>query len=296
MRESDAADAALASGDFDEAARRYALAAELEEAALDMVSPNLKRTVGILGVSAATLWLEAGRFTEAIAVTERLLRFGGLDPYHRGQLDEIAELARGVVAGTGTDRVVHELGRHFRSPIRTSLQSQLARIRADAYFGADFVAKLYEEYGDILRRYIASIVPREDADEILDAVLIKFLTRRGIYDPTRGTLRMFLIAVARNECLAYLRRQRRFEELVAIPPDVTFDPTAALDARVTSEELLSSLGAPCKKLLTAYFLDGFSFPEIASQLGISQEAARKRVSRCLRTARLVYARLTTRAR
>jgi RNA polymerase sigma-70 factor, ECF subfamily len=291
----DRADAALAHGNLDEAMRQYAAAAELEEAALDLLPRTLQRTTGILGVSTATLYLEAGRFADAIRVTELLIESGGLDPYHRSQLEEIGELAVGVTTATGTDATTYQLGRQFYAPIRTRLQMELASIRSSAEAGADEVGRLFTEYGDYMRAFIRRYVQApDDADDVISNVFVKFVQDPKKYDPARGSLRAYLAMTARFEALRHFRQRSRFEDLVDTPPDVKFDPTAALDAHITSDELLSHLKPACRDLLRKYYIDGWSANEMAAALSLSLDELRSKIRTCVKQARRVYANLARR--
>src|ERR1700741_3239868 len=77
-------------GGDDEAAKAlYAQAAQLEAEVLGGIPQDKRRTIGIIGVSVASLWYDAGEYSNAGETARRLLARGDLLPSARSALTEI---------------------------------------------------------------------------------------------------------------------------------------------------------------------------------------------------------------
>lgn len=106
-----------------------------------------------------------------------------------------------------------------------------------------------------------------------------------------SSLRTYACNVARYTCLEHIRRRRN---------EVAFDPERhpALDLSSAPEasylsteehrrniEAFASLPADCREILRMICLEGSSYREVASRLGISEAALKSRIHRCRMTCR-----------
>jgi hypothetical protein len=80
------ADRAMRAGDRGDALRHFALAAQAEEQGFRLVEADKPRTVGIMAVSAAALYLKAGLFADAERVAAEAMTRNSLQSYYRKQL------------------------------------------------------------------------------------------------------------------------------------------------------------------------------------------------------------------
>lgn len=108
------------------------------------------------------------------------------------------------------------------------------------------------------------------------------------YDPARGSVRAFVVTIARHALIDEIRARRkvRQEEAEALErlPDLCPSPEGALSERGELERLTRAIAqAPdeIRQLLSLRYGDGLSTPEVAETLGITPAAARKRLSRAL---------------
>jgi hypothetical protein len=92
------AEAASRAGDRREALRLYRLAAGAESLAVAQIDAGKPRTLGILSVSAAALWLKADDLVAAEEASYRSLAIGGLPEFAKQQLREILQVAWNEVA------------------------------------------------------------------------------------------------------------------------------------------------------------------------------------------------------
>jgi len=129
---------------------------------------------------------------------------------------------------------------------------------------------------------------RDIVQETLSRTLASIADRRFRGD---ASLQTYARNVARYTCLEHIRRRRH---------EVAFDPEthAAGELRSAPEasflsteehlrnlEAFASLPADCREILRMICLDGCSYHEVASRLGISDSALKSRIHRCRLTCR-----------
>lgn len=125
------------------------------------------------------------------------------------------------------------------------------------------------------------------AAEVFAAALV---SRRG-YRPDRGSARQWLLGIAANKVADAQRRgrvERRAQQQVGMAAvtwtDADFDRVASA-ADASGQELLEALPPAQRTAVQARILKGRSYLEIARDSGVSEQTARKRVSRGLATMR-----------
>lgn len=136
-----------------------------------------------------------------------------------------------------------------------------------------------------------AIARKELAEEAVQEVLRRALTRSAGYDPARATpigwLHGFLNHVLSEQCRE-VRKQ---------PAQPDADPAVwdALEARLAGDapdltDLLDALPADQRHIVSIHHLDGMSHREIADRLGISEAASRVRLARAMNALRQLAAR------
>jgi RNA polymerase sigma factor (sigma-70 family) len=131
-------------------------------------------------------------------------------------------------------------------------------------------------------------VERDLVQETLSRTLVSLSDHRFQGD---ASLKTYARNVARYTCLEHIRRRRH---------EVVFDPElhpagdlwSAPEASYLSTEehrrnleAFASLPADCREILGMICLEGASYREVASRLGISQAALKSRIHRCRLTCR-----------
>jgi RNA polymerase sigma-70 factor (ECF subfamily) len=131
-------------------------------------------------------------------------------------------------------------------------------------------------------------VERDLVQETLSRTLASLSGHRFHGD---ASLRTYARNVARYTCLEHIRRRRH---------EVAFDPElhAAEDLRSAPEasylsseehhrnlEAFAALPMDCREILRMICLEGASYREVASRLGISEAALKSRIHRCRLTCR-----------
>lgn len=173
-------------------------------------------------------------------------------------------------------------------PLRDELHARrLARAREGD--GEAFRALYRDLYPEVARFVARRVRARADAEDLTGRVFVAFVERLADYDRGRGSVRGWLLTIARNAVIDHFRRLR---------------PTAAVDehllpsahegplADLLQREQLGRLAAlvhelppDTRELLALRFADGLRHREIAAVLGLQEAAVKQRVSRALRDLR-----------
>jgi RNA polymerase sigma-70 factor (ECF subfamily) len=153
----------------------------------------------------------------------------------------------------------------------------------------DAFRSLYLElYGPVSRFIRRRIGRPEDAEDLTARVFQKLLERLDDFDAGRGTVPMFVLAMARSTVIDHIRATRGsvpVEDLAGVLADETGTP---LDALVREEELrevravLGELPPDVREMFALRFGDGLRHAQIAEILGLQVAAVKQRFSRALR--------------
>lgn len=110
--------------------------------------------------------------------------------------------------------------------------------------------------------------PREDAEECVNDVMLRLLTRRERYDPGRGSVETYVRVMTRTEALSRLRR----EGPEAIPLREELYLTGGPEEYIGDivEEIIAGLSLRERQLFTLRFLYGMDSRETARRLGMSR--------------------------
>lgn len=140
-------------------------------------------------------------------------------------------------------------------------------------------------YKEIYRYLAYRIVQRQDAEDAVARVFMKAWEKLNGYDPARGSLREWLMGIAKNEMKMYWRGRRptcNLDDLANLLVDTSSEyRVALLDDERAVAEIFAMLGDEEKALLAMHYLDGMTYEEIAAIVDARVPAIRKRVSRTL---------------
>jgi RNA polymerase sigma-70 factor (ECF subfamily) len=159
-------------------------------------------------------------------------------------------------------------------------------IKADNYVSYN---RLFMEYYDKLRLFVESIVADHDsAKDIVQEVFIKLWTDRKTI-MLQTTLFGYLIQMAKNKALNFVRdeKNRRILLKEKMDEDNAFwyrcRPESAGFSEVL-EECLRHLSVRSREILLMYYVDGYKQKEIAEKLGISVQTVKNQM--CISIKRL----------
>ncbi len=151
----------------------------------------------------------------------------------------------------------------------------------------------YHVHGSLIGNLIKNCADRpEDVDDIFQEVWLVLIEKlpKLRYDPKRGSLRAWVIVVARCAALREARRQRRYRAdaltpgLAAVLIDPGPDPAPELEReqeRQWVRSILATLGAKLSELshriMVLHCFERQSVPEIAAALSLSEDCVHKRL-------------------
>lgn len=156
----------------------------------------------------------------------------------------------------------------------------VAIFKEDSEHADDAFREVYSRYAPRVNAYCLRVLGnRQQADDVFQETFIRFYERVKTSYKT-GTIRGFLITIARNLCLNQKRDKKSniaFEEYHSIISDNLPGEREELYNIITSS--LDLLDFEYKEPLVLRIYDGMSYKEIAEICDISPENARKRVFR-----------------
>jgi RNA polymerase sigma factor (sigma-70 family) len=148
------------------------------------------------------------------------------------------------------------------------------------------------EYEGVLRAYLFRYAPNpSDVDELLQETYARLLGMAAKDSSQIRSVRAFVLTIARNVALDWLRHQRVVPvELVAdISALDVLDERAKVDEIVSAREelellaeVVASLPARCRQAFTLRRVYGLGQKEIAARLGISENTIEQLLTRAVR--------------
>ena len=117
---------------------------------------------------------------------------------------------------------------------------------------------------------------RSTAEEATQDAFLALWRTPGRYDPSRGTLKTWLLTVVRNRSVDLLRSGARHAGNVEFDPILAerlhaaepTDPDADHDERRRARELLDTLPIEQLQVIELAFFHGLTHPQIAARVGI----------------------------
>jgi RNA polymerase sigma-70 factor (ECF subfamily) len=137
-----------------------------------------------------------------------------------------------------------------------------------------FFDELYDRYAATLHGVLCTIVRDTDlAKDLLQDTFIKIWQSLESYDPKRGTMFTWMLNIARNTAIDYLRsRQHQQQQKTDELPDYVYEHEQwSVEPEVDHigvRELLDTLDCECRRVLELAYYRGYTHSEIAEELGI----------------------------
>ena len=156
----------------------------------------------------------------------------------------------------------------------------------------DAFRALYGElYGPVAKYVARRVGRREDAEDLVAKIFHKLLERLPDIDKERGSVRMFVLAMARNAVIDHARTRRGDVPIDVAEGLLADEAGTPLDALLREEDLrglravLLELPDDTREMLALRYGDGLRHAEIAELYGINEAAVKQRFSRALRALR-----------
>jgi RNA polymerase sigma-70 factor (ECF subfamily) len=153
--------------------------------------------------------------------------------------------------------------------------------------------RLYRDLHPLVARFVARRVDsRADAEELVAEVFRRVVEHLAEFDEKRGSVRAWVLRIARNAVIDHYRTRKRplALELDLIVSNGVQDG-GPLDHMIADErtarirELLATCPDETRTLLAMRYGDGLRHAEIAELLGLGEAVVRKRISRAVRELR-----------
>jgi RNA polymerase sigma-70 factor (ECF subfamily) len=121
---------------------------------------------------------------------------------------------------------------------------------------------------------------REACDDIVQAVFIKLWNKPKLDEEDRN-IGLWLLMVARNECMDFFRKRSRFTRLRV---DYSRETPMYCDSAVEKKfawELLGNLNETDRTIVYLHIREGYTYKEIADSLATTENAVRVKACRAL---------------
>jgi RNA polymerase sigma-70 factor (ECF subfamily) len=162
---------------------------------------------------------------------------------------------------------------------------------ADSIVGGshDALAEAYSRYGRQVHALAERLRGRSDADDVVQDVFLRLWDRPDCFDPTRGSLRSFLMMQAHGRAIDLLRSDasRRARDHTTLaerrPGSPAVDETAL--ARLAGDhacKLMSRLTAIERQAIVLAYFGGHTYGDVAKLLALPEGTVKSRIRSGLR--------------
>ena len=139
------------------------------------------------------------------------------------------------------------------------------------------LATVYDQFGALVFGLASRLVGRQTAPDIVQEVFAALWDHPERFDADRGSLRTFLVVLARRRCIDQLRRtgrrvaneERAHRSTTVVAPNVD----EAAIAMITGDRLrtaLSQLPEEQRRAITLAYFEGLTFRQVATETGVSE--------------------------
>jgi RNA polymerase sigma-70 factor (ECF subfamily) len=136
------------------------------------------------------------------------------------------------------------------------------------------LAAVYDQYSAVVFGIAVRLVGPAHAADICQEVFLSMWDHPERFDPTRGSLRTFLVTIGRRRCIDHLRRG--YATRPVTEPNVD-EAAMALVAGQRVRDAVSRLPDAQRRAIELAYFDGLSFREVAVATGASEGTAKSRI-------------------
>ena len=135
----------------------------------------------------------------------------------------------------------------------------------------DALRAAYLQYGSLVYTYCRRTLDESRAKDVTQEVFISAWKSRGRYEPARGTLAGWLIAITKNRIVDNVRSEQRHEWRRS-DNDPTGVPVAAeveqIGDRLMITEALRCLSDRARRVITLHYFDDLTHQQIADRMSL----------------------------
>lgn len=140
-------------------------------------------------------------------------------------------------------------------------------------------------YGPLVKGVMIKIAGYEqsvDIQEGIAQVFVRLWQYRERFDGEKGTLKSYLVAMARNEALRMLKAGKRHQESVdeALALDISLDMTHELTRKINRkiiQDVVGELGEPDRQIFIRRYFWGERIKIIALELALEEKFVENRI-------------------
>ncbi|BCJ33957.1 RNA polymerase sigma factor [Actinocatenispora thailandica] len=155
--------------------------------------------------------------------------------------------------------------------------------------GADGALRaVFDRYGPAVWRLARSVLPTAtDAEDVLQATFVSAWQARESYDPARGSLLTWLLAIARRRSIDQLRARRRHERVMTVEAALSPSDAGRADGvdgivdRLVMADEIRQLPPEQQRLVHLAFFDDLSHQQIAQRTGLPLGTVKSRLRRAM---------------
>ena len=150
--------------------------------------------------------------------------------------------------------------------------------------GDEYIEKAVENYSDAMLNAAYSILKSTaDAEDVVQEAFLKYIRKRPVFNSDEHE-KAWLIKVASNICKDILRKRKHYSF-------VSLDEIRNLGTSENNAQILGmlvSLEEKYRIVIHLHYVEGYKAGEIASMLGITEAAVKKRLQRGRDALREIY--------
>jgi RNA polymerase sigma-70 factor (ECF subfamily) len=172
-------------------------------------------------------------------------------------------------------------------PDRTAETDRRSDLEASFSDGGDVAVRTaYDRYGSMVYTFCRRTVGHDDAIEVAQDVFVAAWRAQRSYDPDRGGLGGWLMAIARNKAIDHLRRQGR-QPIIDSDDDgadlaaVHTDDVEMIANRMLLTEALGELAPRARQVVELAFLHDLTHEQIAAKTHLPLGTVKSDVRRSL---------------
>ncbi|WP_419842095.1 RNA polymerase sigma factor [Candidatus Poriferisodalis sp.] len=150
------------------------------------------------------------------------------------------------------------------------------------------LAEVYRHYGDLVYTFCCRTLEESRAGDVTQEVFISAWKHRQRFDPAKGTLAGWLIAIAKNRIIDNVRAENRHaarrsdQDPTDVPADSAIERIAE---RLLISDALRRLPEQSRRLVTMHYFDGLTHRQIAEQTSLPLGTVKSTLLRALVTIR-----------
>ncbi len=127
-------------------------------------------------------------------------------------------------------------------------------------------------------------IDSQDAEDLLQDTALELLRHTSVVQSPEG----FVFAVFRSRCVRFVTSHRKRGEAPHDPSEDAIpagENAGGMEARIALREALGEISSACRRILSAYYIEGQSLNEAARSMDLAFSGVFKTINRCLKRLR-----------